>query len=200
VADLLKKGLLLEYVTLGWNVIGTVVVIAAAISARSVALAGFGLDSLVEIGASLVVVWHLRNIHAAGRRNALRMISISFVLLAIYILAQSIHSLVAGLHPAASLLGILWLTLTFAVMLALAAGKLRTGRALGNQVLETEARVTLVDAMLAASTLLGLVLNALAGWWWADPLAGMVIVFYGFREGRAAWIESRESSAAPSGA
>ena len=83
--------------------------------------------------------------------------------------------------------GIVWLFLTFVVMLALAAGKARAGRALGNVVLRTEARVTLIDAYLAAAILLGLVLNAVLDWWWADPLAALVIVVYAAHEGLAAW-------------
>jgi len=189
-AALLRRGLLLEYITLGWNVVGTVIVVAAAIAAHSVALAGFGLDSLVEIGASIVVVWHLRGIHEGRERVALRSISVAFFALAIYVAAQSGYALWLGLHPGASRFGMTWLALTFVVMLALAAGKHWTGEKLDNQVLKTEARVTLVDACLAASVLLGLALNALLGWWWADPVAGLVIVFYGFLEGRHAWVEA----------
>ncbi|MBA3834149.1 MAG: cation transporter [Chthoniobacterales bacterium] len=191
---LLRRGLLLEYLTLGWNVVGTVVVIVAAFAAHSVALAGFGLDSLVEIGASTVVIWQLRGIHEGREKRALRLISISFFALAIYILGQSAHTFLLRVHPSTSPLGIVWLSLTLAAMLALAAGKHRTGIALNNQVLKTEARVTLVDAYLAGSVLLGLIFNALCGWWWADPLAGLVIVFYGFREGRHAWAEANATA------
>lgn len=187
---LLRRGLLLEYITLGWNVVGTAIVIAAAIAAHSVALAGFGLDSLVEIGASVVVVWHLRGIHKGRERVALRSISIAFFALAIYIAALSAHTLWLSFHPSTSQYGMAWLALTFIVMLALAAGKHVTGAKLDNQVLKTEARVTLVDAYLAGSVLLGLALNALFDWWWADPVAGLVIVFYGFLEGRHAWAEA----------
>lgn len=187
---LLRRGLLLEYITLAWNVVGTAVVIAAAIPARSVALAGFGLDSLVEIGASTVVIWQLRGTGQNRERLALRLISIAFFALALYILAQSIRTLLLHVHPATSAVGIAWLIFTFVVMLALAAGKNRTGQELNNAVLKTEARVTLVDAYLAGSVLIGLVLNVTFGWWWADPIAGLVIVFYGIKEGRHAWIEA----------
>lgn len=187
---LLRRGLLLEYVTFGWNVVGTVIVIAAAIAAHSVALAGFALDSLVEIGASTVVIWQLRGIQNHREQIALRFISVSFFALAIYILAQSAHTVWLRAHPSTSPLGIVWLTLTFAAMLALAAGKHTTGTKLNNQVLKTEAKVTLVDAYLAGSVLLSLALNAAFGWWWADPLAGLVIVFYGLLEGYHAWSEA----------
>jgi len=187
---LLRRGLRLEYATLGWNVVGSVVVIAAAFAARSVALAGFGLDSLIEILASCVVVWQLKNEGHDRERRALRLIGVAFILLAVYIGAQSLYVLVAGFRPHQSLLGILWLALTAVAMFALAYGKSATGRELRNRVLETEARVTVIDGILAISVLVGLSLNAAAGWWWADPVAAFVIVYYGLREGRAALREA----------
>jgi divalent metal cation (Fe/Co/Zn/Cd) transporter len=183
--DLRRRGLRLEYATLGWNVVGSVLVLIAAVTARSVALAGFGLDSLIEILASLVVVWQLQELNALEReRRALRIIGIAFLLLATYIAAQSIYVLAAGAHPDRSLLGITWLALTAAAMFALAAAKRATGRELGNRVLQAEARVTVIDGLLATTVLIGLILNAALDWWWADPAAAFVIVFYGVREGR----------------
>jgi divalent metal cation (Fe/Co/Zn/Cd) transporter len=184
---LLKRGLYLEYATLGWNVVGTVVVLAAAFAAGSVALAGFGLDSLIEIFASVIVVWQLKGVGQNREQRALRLIGLAFFALAIYVLAQSGRSLLSQAHPETSVLGIGWLAATLAVMLLLAWGKHVTGRQLDNPVLKTESRVTLIDAYLAAAVLAGLVLNALFGWWWADPLAGLVIVYYGAREGWEAW-------------
>ena len=99
-------------------------------------------------------------------------------------MVQSVLVLASGSRPGHSVLGIAWTALTAAAMFALAAGKARTGRALGNPVLMTEGRVTLVDGILAVTVLAGLVLNAAAGWWWADPLAALVIVFYALREAR----------------
>jgi divalent metal cation (Fe/Co/Zn/Cd) transporter len=182
--QLRRRGLRLEYATLGWNVAGSVLVLAAAVEARSVALAGFGLDSLIEIVASVVVVWQLQEMHAPEReRRALRIIGVAFLLLATYIAGQSLYVLAAEVHPQRSLLGIVWLALTAAAMVALAAGKRATGRALGNRVLQTEARVTVIDGLLATAVLIGLILNATLGWWWADPAAAFVIVYYGMREG-----------------
>jgi divalent metal cation (Fe/Co/Zn/Cd) transporter len=182
--QLRRRGLRLEYATLGWNVAGSVLVLAAAVEARSVALAGFGLDSLIEIVASVVVVWQLQEMHAPEReRRALRIIGVAFLLLATYIAGQSLYVLAAEVHPQRSLLGIVWLALTAAAMVALAAGKRATGRALGNRVLQTEARVTVIDGLLATAVLSGLILNATLGWWWADPAAAFVIVYYGMREG-----------------
>ena len=130
--------------------------LAAAASARSVALAGFGLDSLIEIVASLVVAWQLKEMHALDReQRALRIIGIAFLLLAAYIAAQSTYVLVAATHPHRSLLGVVWLALNAAAMFALAAGKRHTGHALGNRVLQAEARVTVIDGLLATAVLAG---------------------------------------------
>ena len=181
---LLRRGFALEYVTLAWNVAGIVVLAFAAVAARSVALAGFGLDSLIEIGASVVVVWELSGTGAQRQRRGLRLIGYAFAALAAYLLVQSTVVLVSGYHPRHSPLGIMWTALTAVVMFVLAAGKARTGRALGNPVLATESRVTLVDGILAAAVLLGLTVNAELGWWWADPAAGYVLVSYAVREVR----------------
>ncbi len=172
----------MEIATLGWNVVGIAVLAVAAIAARSVALAGFGLDSLIEIGASTVVLWELSGTGEQRQRRALRLIAVAFVALGGYLAAQSIVVLVSGYHARSSPLGIAWTALTALVMLALAEGKRRTGRALGNPVLVTEARVTMIDALLAVAVLIGLALNAAVGWWWADPAAALVIVYYAVRE------------------
>jgi divalent metal cation (Fe/Co/Zn/Cd) transporter len=180
---LLRRGFALEYATLGWNVIGVVVLALTAIAARSVALAGFGWDSLIEIGASAVVMWELSGTGAKRQRRALRLIAYAFIALAAYLLIQSSWVLAAGFHAHHSPAGIVWTAITAAVMSALAYGKTRTGAALDNPVLRAEGRVTLIDAILAAAVLTGLALNA-AGLWWADPLAGYVLVYYAFREAR----------------
>jgi divalent metal cation (Fe/Co/Zn/Cd) transporter len=185
---LLRRGFLLEYATLGWNVAGILVLAVAAVAARSVALAGFGLDSLIEVGASVVVVWELSGSGADRQRPALRLIGAAFGLLAAYLLVQSTLVLVVGFHPHRSLAGIAWTAVTAVVMFALAAGKDRVGLALVNPVLRTEARVTLIDGLLATAVLAGLLLNAAAGWWWADPLAGYVLVLYAVREVRLVFI------------
>ncbi len=183
-STLLRRGRLLEVATLGWNVAGIGVLAVAAIGARSVALAGFGLDSLIEIGASTVVLWELAESSERKQQRALRLIGAAFVLLAVYLVVQSTWSLVAGARPHHSGLGIGWTAVTAAVMFALAYGKARTGRALANPVLVAEGRVTTIDGVLAIAVLIGLVLNAAAGWWWADPAAGYVLVYYAVREAR----------------
>lgn len=188
---MLRRGLLLEYLTLGWNVAGAALVIAAAVQAHSVALAGFGLDSLIEIVASVVVVWQLTGDSRDREKHALRIIGVAFVALALYILVQSALTLTSHAHPTPSALGIGWLMATVVVMFSLSFGKGRIGHELSNAVLITESKVTLVDGYLAVAVLAGLVLNAIAGWWWADPLAGLVVVYYGVVEGARALQESR---------
>ena len=181
---LLRRAFALEYATLAWNVAGIVVLAIAAIAARSVALAGFGLDSLIEIGASTLVIWELSGSGAERQRRALRLIGSGFAALAVYLLAQSTLVLAAGYHPRHSVPGIIWTAMTAAAMFTLAAGKARTGRMLANPVLRAEGRVTMIDGILAAAVLLGLALNAGLGWWWADPAAGHVLVYYAAREVR----------------
>jgi len=183
---LLRTGRLLETATLTWNVAGVVVLALAAWAARSVALAGFGLDSLIEIGASIVVVWELAGAGEERRRRAIRGIGTLFLALALYLSVQSTVVLIVGFHPHHSAVGIVWTAVTAIVMFALAAGKARVGRSLVNPVLLTEGRVTFVDGVLATAVLLGLLLNALVGLWWADPAAGYVLGYYGLREGRTA--------------
>jgi divalent metal cation (Fe/Co/Zn/Cd) transporter len=182
--QLLRRSFLLEYTTLGWNVAGIIILAFAAVAARSVALAGFGLDSLIEIGASTVVIWELSGTGEDRQRQGLRLIGYAFAALAVYLLIQSTLVLAAGYHPGHSTAGIIWTAVTAAAMFTLAAGKARTGRALGSPVLRTEGRVTMIDGILATAVLAGLLLNAAAGWWWADPAAGYVLVCYAAREVR----------------
>ncbi len=179
------RGRRLESATLGWNLVGIAVLAFAAVAASSVALAGFGLDSLIEIGASTVVLWELSG---TGKDSASRPTAhrdrVRF--LVVYLAAQSTLVLVVGFHPRHSPAGIVWTAMTAAVMFLLAAAKARTGAALRNRVLLTEGKVTLVDGILATAVLVALVLNASLRWWWADPAAGYVLVYYGAREARAA--------------
>lgn len=181
-ARLRRAGIGLEVVTLGWNVIGVVLLAILAVRSSSVALAGFGLDSLIEIGASTVVIWELQGSNERRQRTGLRLIGGAFVLLALYLLVQAVVTIAAG-HRATPLVGgIAWTALTALVMFALARGKSVVGRRLDDPVLLTEGRVTLVDGILATSVLIGIALDFSLGWWWADPLAGLVIVFYAARE------------------
>ncbi|WP_233204345.1 cation transporter [Cryobacterium sp. Y62] len=180
--ELLRRGRRLDWFTLGWKVVGVVVLAVLAFSTSSVALAGFGLDSFIEIGASTVVLWELSETGEARQQRALQLIGIAFVLLAAYLLVQSMVALITGHHASPGVGGIAWTAVTAIVMFTLAGLKGRTGRALGNPVLATEARVTFVDGLVAVAVLTDIVLILVLGWWWADPVAGFVIVYYAVRE------------------
>jgi divalent metal cation (Fe/Co/Zn/Cd) transporter len=189
--QLLLRGKVLERITLGWNVVGIGVLAVAAVGARSVALAGFGLDSLVEIGASTVVLWELSGTGQGRQRRALRLIGGAFVVLGVYLAVQSSVVLASAYHPRHSPIGIAWTAATAVAMFALAGGKMRTGRQLDNPVLQTEGHVTAIDGILAVAVVSGLALNAALGWWWADPAAGYLLVYYAAKEARAIF-QSRE--------
>jgi divalent metal cation (Fe/Co/Zn/Cd) transporter len=182
--DLVRRGLALEWTTLSWNVVGVGVLAVTALAARSVALVAFGLDSLIEIGASAVVIWELSGTGEARRRVALRLIGACFAALAVYLGVQCTIALVTRLRPASSPGGIAWTAATALVMFALAYGKARTGAALDNPVLRTEARVTVVDGVLATAVLAGLLGNTTLGLWWADPVTGYVLALYAAREAK----------------
>jgi len=139
-ANLLRRGLNLEYVTLCWNVVGVLVVGVAALRSNSVALAGFGLDSLIEIFASLVVIWHLTGSRGHNEKLALRLIGAAFLALAAYVIGQTGYVLTEGVRPAPSVFGIVRLAVTVIAMLLLAWGKGATGRKLENSVLIAESR------------------------------------------------------------
>ena len=182
--QLLQRGLRLEYATLGWNVLEIGFLAYAAVVARSVALAGFALDSFIEIFASIVVVWRLKGTYDEEReRHAERLIGYAFLSLALYLTSQTIVTLIAGIRPDSSPLGIAWLAATVVAMFTLATMKARTGKQLDHRVLIAESKVTMIDGSLAAAILVGLVLNAAFGWWWADLAGGIVIIGYGLREG-----------------
>jgi len=183
----LRRGRQLEIVTLGWNVVGVIILVLAALSAKSVALAGFGLDSLIEIGASTVVLWELADVSQTHQRRAMRLIGFAFVALSAYLAVQSTVVLAAGFRPRHSPIGIAWTAATALAMFGLATGKARIGAVLNNPVFKAEGRVTMIDAILATAVLVGLLLNTFAGWWWADPLAGYVILYYAVREARGSF-------------
>ena len=181
---ILRRGRQLEIVTLGWNVVGVIILSFAALTARSVALAGFGLDSLIEIGASTVVLWELADVAQHRQQRAMRLIGSAFVALSVYLAVQSTVVLAVGFRPHHSPVGIVWTAVTALAMFSLAAGKAKTGAALNNPVLKAEGRVTMIDGILATAVLVGLVLNSFVGWWWADPVAGYVLLYYAMGEAR----------------
>jgi divalent metal cation (Fe/Co/Zn/Cd) transporter len=179
-------GLRLEYATIAWNVVEMVVSIALGIAARSLALVAFGLDTMVELFASGVVVWHLR--HPGRDSNhitaqALRMVAGAFFVLALVVTVGAVWALAAGAAADESPIGIAYLGLTVVVMLSLGAAKRSTGIRLGSEPLAAEARMSIFDAALALGVLVGLAANALLGWWWADPLAALLVGAASFHEG-----------------
>jgi divalent metal cation (Fe/Co/Zn/Cd) transporter len=187
-ATLLRRGLRLEYLTIGWNLIEAFVAVGAGIVAGSIALVGFGFDSLIEVFAATVVVWELRRV-GEGRRErlALRLIAISFFVLAAYVLIDSVRDLAIRAEPSESIPGLVLACLSLVVMPLLARAKRRTGRAMGSATLVADAAETMLCALLSLILLAGLLLNAVAGWWWADPIAAIGIAVLALREGVEAW-------------
>jgi divalent metal cation (Fe/Co/Zn/Cd) transporter len=182
-----RRALRLEYSTIAWNAVEVVVTIGLGVAAGSLALIGFGLDSLVEIFASSVVLWHLRG--TAGReqtQRALWLVALAFFALAAVLLVGAARDLLTDNRAGESPVGIAYLGITAAVMFFLAFAKRRVSAELRNHPLEHEARVTMLDGALATAILLALVGNAAFGWWWADPLAAAVIGIVAVSEGIAA--------------
>jgi divalent metal cation (Fe/Co/Zn/Cd) transporter len=183
----------LEYATVTWNVMEVFVTIAAGISAGSIALVAFGLDSLVEVFASLVVLWHLGGGQADGRtRRAMRLVSFAFFGLAACLFAGAIDTLVTANHPEHSPFGIAYLGLTAVVMFTLAWRKRGLGSDLADHPLATEARLTFLDGVLASGVVAALVANVAFSAWWADPLAAIGVAVVAVPEGIDAWHDSRE--------
>jgi len=184
--ELERRGLRLEYATIAWNAVEMVIAIGLGIAARSLALVAFGLDTMVELFASGVVVWHL---HHPGRESdritarSLRLVAGAFFVLAVVVAAGAVWALAAQSTSEESPLGIAYLALTAVVMLSLGAAKRATGERLGSEPLVAEARMSIIDAALAAGVLLGLAANALFGWWWADPIAALVVAAAAVHEG-----------------
>ena len=177
----------LEYVTVAWNAFEGSAAIVAGIAAGSVALVAFGLDSSVEVVASLVVIWELRGIDRGRERRALRLIGIAYFVVAVYVAWDAIGALLGGARPAASPAGMLLLAATVVVMGALGVAKLRVGRRLDSSTVRADGRFSLVDASLALTVLFGLVLTAAIGWWWADSVFALLIAGLAGREGVEAW-------------
>lgn len=184
---LVRRGLRLEYLTIAWNVVEAAVAVTAGIAAGSIALVGFGLDSLVEVFAASVVVWELKGARDERRERALRLIAISFFVLAAYVTVEAVRYLIVGSEAGESLVGIVLAAVSLAVMPILAIAKRRTGRRLGSPTLLADATETLLCSYLSAILLVGLVLNAAVDWWWADPLAALGIAYLAVREGLEAW-------------
>ena len=189
------RGLRLEYATIAWNAVEMVIAIGLGIAAQSLALVAFGLDTMVELFASGVVVWHLRHPGRDSDRvtaKALRLVAGAFFVLAAVVTIGAVSALATSSAPDESPLGIAYLAVTAAVMLSLGALKRTTGRRLGSEPLAAEARMSIIDAALAVGVLLGLAANTLFGWWWADPIAALLVAVAALREGRENLEEASE--------
>ncbi|HEX5851629.1 MAG TPA: cation transporter [Solirubrobacteraceae bacterium] len=186
-ASLMRRARLLAWIGLGWHGIEATIAIGAGVVAGSVALVGFGADSLIELSAGLVVLWRLASARAITERRAQQMIAVSFYLLSAYVAVEAIRSLAAGDHPAVSWIGIGLSVLTLVTMPPLANAKARVAEGLESSATKSESRQTMLCAYLSAGLLLGLGLNALLGWWWADPITALGIAAVALKEGRDAW-------------
>jgi len=197
-AALARRALRLEYLTIGWNAIEAGVALTAGIGAGSIALIGFGLDSVVEVFAACVVVWQMRGAMTVERdHSALRLIALSFYLLAAYVTVNALRDLIGGAEADGSTVGIVMAVLSLAVMQWLARAKRHTGEAMHSHTLVADASETALCAYLSAILLTGLVLNATVGWGWADPVAAIGIAILAVREGREAWRGDRCCETAP---
>ena len=192
--DLRRRGLRLEWATNAWNAMEVVVTIALGVQAGSLALIAFGLDSVVEIFASTVVI---RNMHddrqdAGDRRvhRALRLIAVAFWALAAFLTLMSVRGLIRQDRPDSSPVGIAYLAVTSCVMFGLAHLKRTTARALGSEPLRAEAGMTFLDGCLSGGVLAALALNASLGWWWADPIAALAVAAVAVLEGIGHWRDS----------
>jgi divalent metal cation (Fe/Co/Zn/Cd) transporter len=187
---LVSRARLLARLGLAWHAVEATVALVAGAVAGSIALIGFGGDSLIESAAGLILLWRFadsRSASDAAERRAQRLIGASFFVLAAYIAAEAAQSLAGGHHPEVSYVGIGLAVVTLATMPALARAKARVGEQLGSSATKSEGRQNLLCAYLSAALLVGLGANALFGWWWADPTTAFVIAAFAINEGREAW-------------
>jgi divalent metal cation (Fe/Co/Zn/Cd) transporter len=185
---LVRRGLQLSYATLAYNCVEGIIAIVAGLAAGSIALVGFGADSLIEVTASVTAIWRLRSESDPRRRErsehiSLRLIGILFLALAAYVAADALQSLLMRQAPDASLVGLFLAATSLVVMPLLANAKRRVAVAMGSGALAAESRQTMLCTYLSGILLGGLILNAVLGWWWADPVAALVMVPIIAREG-----------------
>lgn len=182
-----RRAVRLAWVTIAWNVVEAVVAIAAGAAASSIALVGFGLDSTVEVMSAVVIVWQFRGLSEDRERRALKLIAVSFFALGGYVSVQAIIDLLGASEPSGSAVGIGLAIASLIVMPVLARFKRRNGTSMGSATVVADSNQTKLCAYLSAILLGGLILNATVGWWWADPLAALVIAALAITEGRQAW-------------
>jgi divalent metal cation (Fe/Co/Zn/Cd) transporter len=184
-ANQLRVGRQLEYFTLGWNLTEAAVAIGAGLFAGSVALIGFGIDSLIESLSGGILLWRLHATDATEKRErpAVRLVGVSFFVLAFYVAFEAGKSLLRCEEPETSVIGIALSIVSLIVMPLLARAKRRVAAKLDSRALRADSRQTDICAYLSAILLGGLLLNALFGWWWADPIAALCMLPLIFREG-----------------
>jgi divalent metal cation (Fe/Co/Zn/Cd) transporter len=177
--------------TISYNVVEAVIAIAAGTVADSTALIGFGLDSVIEVSSAAAVAWQFsardHAVREAREKKALRVIAVSFFVLAAYVTVESVRGLVGGAEAGHSTVGIVLATVSLAVMPGLSYAQRRAGRELGSATAVADSKQTLLCTYLSAVLLVGLAVNSLFGWSWADPLAALVIAAVAVKEGREAW-------------
>jgi len=189
-ARLQRRARLLAWGGIAWHFAEFGIALGAGLAASSIALIGFGADSLIEALAGFVVIWLFTGarLHSeTAERRAQQLIAASFFVLAAYVTAESIRTLVGGTHPETSWVGIGLAAFTAVTMPLLAAAKRRVGNKLHSAATVKEASQTRLCAYLSVALLVGLLANALAGWWWADPLAALTIAAVALREGQQSW-------------
>jgi divalent metal cation (Fe/Co/Zn/Cd) transporter len=186
-AVLRRRVRLLVAATITYNVVEAIVAISAGTMAGSIALLGFGLDSVIEVSSAAAVAWQFAGPDPEGReRVALRLIAGSFFVLAAYVTVEALRTLVVGDEPERSTVGIVLVAISVIVMPFLSWAQRRAGRELGSASAVADSKQTLLCTYLSAGVLVGLVLNAALGWWWADPLVALGLAVVAVREGRAA--------------
>ena len=196
---LFKKGLYLEYFTVVYNLIEAALSILFGNLTKSIALVGFGLDSIVESLSGIIMIWRLHQHGKISRKEeeeietkAQRFVALTFFILGVYVLLQSVKKLIFKEVPDPSLPGIIIAIVSLIVMPALSFQKLQTGRQIESEALIADSKETLACAFLSLALLLGLGSNYLFGFWQADAIAGLIIVFFLMKEGFEIWRESSE--------
>lgn len=185
-----KRGRWLEYLTIGWNLLEAMIAIGAGLVAGSIALVGFGLDSIIEVSSGAALLWRL-HMDAPEKREraeqtALKLVGLSFLLLAAYVAFDAAKSVIAREQPEVSYIGIGLAALSLVVMPLLAKAKRKVAVSINSRALQADSRQTDICAYLSAILLGGLLLNALFGWWWADPVAALVMTPIIVKEGMEA--------------
>jgi divalent metal cation (Fe/Co/Zn/Cd) transporter len=188
--QLVSRARLLASLGIAWHVMEAAIAFVAGAAAGSIALVGFGADSLVETLAGLIVLWRFAERRAESERAELRaqqLIGLSFFLVAAYVAVEALRTLTGANHPDASWIGIGLAAVTLITMPALASAKATVGERLGSSATKSEGRQNLLCAYLSAGLLVGLSANALLSWWWADPATALLIAGVAVHEGREAW-------------